>query len=93
LRRRSTAGAGWLRARRQTTARVGTILDVDEARLAEVALIFVAGQRAGDAAGPCLHVGGGGIVDVPIGDDLVHGSGGAGHVGELFFSDSGPVLV
>ena len=39
---------------------------------------LVAGERAGDAAGPLLHVGAGGVVHVGVGDHVGDGEAAAG---------------
>ena len=53
-------------------------LDVLESRGAQLALELVGGQGAGDAAGPLLHVGPGGLVHVGVGDDVGDGEAPAG---------------
>src|SRR3954470_12195479 len=53
-------------------------LDVREARVGEVARVFVVGDSAGDAADVLGDVGAGGVVHSGVGDDVGDGEGAAG---------------
>ena len=53
-------------------------VDVGQTGLAEVALVFVAGERSSDAADVLLHVGARGLVHAGIGDDVRDGEPPAG---------------
>jgi hypothetical protein len=53
-------------------------LDVDQPGVVQRALELGAGQRAGDAAGPLLHVGARGVVHLRVGDHIGDGEPAAG---------------
>ena len=53
-------------------------LDLGQSGGGEGVRELVAGKGAGDAAGPCGHVGAGGLVHVVVGDDIGDGEAAAG---------------